>query len=188
EPIHVEQIHIAPAPAPVVAPVEYVKPAPVIAPAQIVAPAPIVAPVPVVVQAPAPAPIVAPVPVVAPAPIVAPAPVVAPAPAVAPAPVVVPAPAPVPVPVPTPVEVHHHHPRTEIRNIAKSYKRVSGHRSDTIMVSGDDHDFAGGLEFYPHHAHGDLLGEAAYPVPLQRKKFASKKAARAHKSFDKKKN
>ncbi|RCN49161.1 hypothetical protein ANCCAN_04734 [Ancylostoma caninum] len=147
------------------------------APAVAVTPQPIhVEPIHVAHIAPAPAPIVAPVEFVKPAPVIASAPVVAPAPIVAPAPVVAPAP------------IHHHHPRTEIRNIAKSYKRVSGHRSDTIMVSGDDHHFAGGLELYPHHLHGDLLGEAAYPVPLRKQKLAAKKAARAHKSFEKKKN
>ncbi|EPB76056.1 hypothetical protein ANCCEY_04834 [Ancylostoma ceylanicum] len=95
--------------------------------------------------------------------------------------------APAPAPIVAPVEYHHHNPRTEIRNIATHYKKESGHRSDTVMVSGDDH-FAGGLEFYPHHAHGHMLGEAGYALPLHRQKLASKKAARAHKSFEKKKN
>ncbi|EYC00396.1 hypothetical protein Y032_0116g602 [Ancylostoma ceylanicum] len=178
------------APAPVVAPAEYVKPAPVVVPAPVVeaepvvAPAPVIAPAPVVV--PAPAPVVHPAPVVVPAP----APVIAPAPIVHQAPVVVSAPAPVPVPVP--VEVHHHHPRTEIRNVATSYHKVSGHRSDTVMVSGDDHHFghfSSSLEFLPHD---HFIDYAAYPVPLRarvnRKKLASKKTAKARKAFEKRKN
>ncbi|RCN49169.1 hypothetical protein ANCCAN_04742 [Ancylostoma caninum] len=206
---------IAPAPevepevvAPVAASAEYVKPAPVIAPAPVVeaepvvAPAPVVAPGPVVVPAPAPAPVVVPAPapvvhptpvvVPAPGPVVAPAPIIAPAPVVQPAPVVVPAPAPVPVPVPAPVAVHHYHPRTEVRNVASAYKKESHHRSDTVMVSGDDHHFnhfSGSLDFFPND---HFLDHAAYPVPLRarvnRKKVASKKAAKARKSFQKKRN
>ncbi|KIH43651.1 hypothetical protein ANCDUO_26338, partial [Ancylostoma duodenale] len=172
----------APAPAPVVVPAP--APASVVVPA----PAPVVHPVPVVVPAPAPAPVVIPAPAPAPVVVPAPAPVVAPAP---PAPVVVPAPAPVPVPVPAPVAVHHYHPRTKVHNVASAYKKESHHRSDTVMVSGDDHHFdhfSGSLDFFPHD---HLLDHAAYPVPLRarvnRKKLASKKAAKARKSFEKKK-
>ncbi|KIH42820.1 hypothetical protein ANCDUO_27190, partial [Ancylostoma duodenale] len=113
-------------------------------------------------------------------------------PVVQPAPVVVPAPAPVPVPVPAPVAVHHYHPRTKVHNVASAYKKESHHRSDTVMVSGDDHHFGhfpSSLEFFPND---HFLDHAAYPVPLRtrvnRKKLASKKAAKARKSFQKKKN
>ncbi|EPB76060.1 hypothetical protein ANCCEY_04838 [Ancylostoma ceylanicum] len=137
---------------------------------------------------------------IAPAPVIeeiAPAPlpepeIVAPAPVVAPAEYVKPAPVVVPAPVVEAEPVHHHHPRTEIRNVATSYHKVSGHRSDTVMVSGDDHHFghfSSSLEFLPHD---HFIDYAAYPVPLRarvnRKKLASKKTAKARKAFEKRKN
>ncbi|EPB76061.1 hypothetical protein ANCCEY_04839 [Ancylostoma ceylanicum] len=141
-------------------------------------PAVAIAPAPVIEEI-APAPLPEPE-IIAPAPVVAPAEYVKPAPVIAPAPVVEAEP------------VHHHHPRTEVRNVATAYQKVSRHRSDTVMVSGDDHHFGhfpSSLEFLPHE---HFFDHDEYPVPLRarvnRKKLASKKAAKARKTFEKKKN
>ncbi|RCN46924.1 hypothetical protein ANCCAN_07103 [Ancylostoma caninum] len=122
--------------------------------------------------------------IVAEAPAVAPAPVIAHAPYAAPQPVVVQAQPVVqaaPVPVPYPVHVHHHNPRTEVRNVVSHYAKESGHTSATAMVSGDHHAF-GGMDIHPvAHLPEDEYQVAPWKARKHHHKMASKKVARKHK-------
>ncbi|EPB70354.1 hypothetical protein ANCCEY_10547 [Ancylostoma ceylanicum] len=164
-------------------PVEPAPPAPMPAipampPAQYAMPPPVVAP----------APVVAPPPIVAPAPAVAPAPVIAHATYAAPQPIVVQAqpivqPAPVPVPVPYPVTVHHHNPRTELRNTVTGFSKETGHTSATAVVSADAHHAFEHMNLHPvGHVFEDEHHAEPYKARQHRKKLASKKAARKQKT------
>ncbi|EYB93358.1 hypothetical protein Y032_0183g937 [Ancylostoma ceylanicum] len=82
---------------------------------------------------------------------------------------------------------HYYHPRTEVRNVVKGYAKETGHRSETQMVSEDGHLPA----TWGIHAAEHLPEALAFPAPfrsrLHRKKMA-KKASRAHRSRNNKKN
>ncbi|RCN51911.1 hypothetical protein ANCCAN_01999 [Ancylostoma caninum] len=141
--------------------------------------------------------------VLAPAPAVAPAPVMAHVPYSAPQPVVVhaqPVVQAAPVPAPYPVHIHHHSPRTEVRNVVSHYAKESGHTSATAMVSGDHHAF-NEIDLHPAgHLPEDEYHVAPWKARKHHQKLASKKVARRHKvarkhkiarkqkSFEKKKN
>ncbi|EPB76062.1 hypothetical protein ANCCEY_04840 [Ancylostoma ceylanicum] len=163
-----EEPAVAIAPAPVIQEVE---------PASLVE-SELVAPIPVVeseelVQRPA---VVAPTPIVAPAPLPAPMPVMTPAPLVAPSPF-----------FPYAVYSHHHRPRTQVRNTARSYIRETGHTTSTSMAF-DAHHIPSTFEYFPRHFYDELLVAAPWRARLYFKKLAAKKAAKVHESFDKNKN
>ncbi|VDN34813.1 unnamed protein product, partial [Cylicostephanus goldi] len=139
-------------------------------------------------------PAVRPVPLAAPAPVIASAPVVAPIAPRAPAAVVAPAVAAVSAlaSVAAPLVPAHifpyttvqtyYHPRTELRNVVKSFAKNSGHMAKTDLLSNIGH-LPLNLPFFGH------LAEALASLESLRrnKKLAMEKAFGIHKAFNTKK-
>ncbi|KAL6728025.1 hypothetical protein Aduo_009838 [Ancylostoma duodenale] len=77
----------------------------------------------------------------------------------------------------------YYRPRTEVRNVVKSYAKEAGQASETQMISGGGH-LPTIMDVHPPEHMSEVL---PFPAPwrsrLHRRKLA-KKASRAHKSFD----